>query len=73
MIVITTDGTSGFNFIQSDNPFWSLIRRLIKVPTKETIECQKYKPNIIAKKGIIDDLIIIDFNQMILKWFKHII
>ncbi len=54
MIAVTTNGPSGFNFVQSDNPSWSLIRRLIKVLIKETIECQKHKSNIIAKKGIID-------------------
>ncbi|CAG8667954.1 7669_t:CDS:2 [Funneliformis mosseae] len=48
----TTDGPGGFNFIQGDNgtgnPFWNLVRRIIKEPAKETIECQRPKPIVLA-------------------------
>ncbi|KAG1367738.1 putative Neutral ceramidase [Cocos nucifera] len=43
----TTDGPGAFDFKQGDdkgNPFWKLVRNLLKTPTKEQIECQKPKP-----------------------------
>eukprot|EP01018_Ginkgo_biloba_P019727 Gb_09001 [translate_table: standard] len=43
----TTDGPGAFDFKQGDdkgNPFWRLVRNLLKTPTKEQIDCQKPKP-----------------------------
>ncbi|GES91766.1 neutral ceramidase-like [Rhizophagus clarus] len=52
MVAGTTDGPGGFNFIQGDNstgdPFWRFFTSLIKQPTKETIECQRPKPIVLA-------------------------
>ncbi|XP_027940381.1 neutral ceramidase 1-like isoform X1 [Vigna unguiculata] len=43
----TTDGPGAFDFKQGDdqgNPFWKLVRNLIKTPGKEQIDCQHPKP-----------------------------
>ncbi|XP_057955051.1 neutral ceramidase 1-like [Malania oleifera] len=43
----TTDGPGAFDFTQGDvkgNPFWRLVRNLLKTPGKEQIDCQKPKP-----------------------------
>eukprot|EP01018_Ginkgo_biloba_P019685 Gb_04889 [translate_table: standard] len=44
----TTDGPGAFDFKQGDdevgNPFWKLVRDLLKTPTMEQISCQKPKP-----------------------------
>ncbi|XP_073006733.1 neutral ceramidase-like [Typha latifolia] len=43
----TTDGPGAFDFKQGDdtgNPFWKLVRNLIKAPGKEQIACQQPKP-----------------------------
>ncbi|GMG98297.1 hypothetical protein Nepgr_000137 [Nepenthes gracilis] len=43
----TTDGPGAFDFIQGDdkgNPFWKLVRDVLKTPGKEQIECQSPKP-----------------------------
>ncbi|KAI4306675.1 hypothetical protein L6164_029932 [Bauhinia variegata] len=43
----TTDGPGAFDFTQGDdtgNPFWRLVRNLLKTPTKEQRECQLPKP-----------------------------
>uniref|UniRef100_A0A0C9RQA8 Neutral ceramidase n=1 Tax=Wollemia nobilis TaxID=56998 RepID=A0A0C9RQA8_9CONI len=43
----TTDGPGAFDFKQGDdkgNPFWKLVRNLLKTPTEEQVECQKPKP-----------------------------
>lgn len=43
----TTDGPGAFDFKQGDdagNPFWRLIRNLLKNPDKEQIDCQHPKP-----------------------------
>ncbi|KAK7299873.1 hypothetical protein RJT34_10701 [Clitoria ternatea] len=43
----TTDGPGAFDFKQGDdqgNPFWKLVRNLIKTPGKEQIDCQRPKP-----------------------------
>ncbi|RIA84221.1 Neutral/alkaline nonlysosomal ceramidase [Glomus cerebriforme] len=52
MIAGTTDGPGGFNFVQGDNstgnPFWKITTGVIKQPTKETIECQRPKPIVLA-------------------------
>ncbi|KAK7333291.1 hypothetical protein VNO80_30056 [Phaseolus coccineus] len=43
----TTDGPGAFDFTQGDdkgNPFWKLVRDLLKTPTKEQIECHRPKP-----------------------------
>ncbi|XP_058099529.1 neutral ceramidase 2-like [Magnolia sinica] len=43
----TTDGPGAFDFKQGDdqgNPFWRLVRNLLKSPTKEQISCQHPKP-----------------------------
>ncbi|CAM8970388.1 unnamed protein product [Rhodiola kirilowii] len=43
----TTDGPGAFDFKQGDdkgNPFWKLIRNLLKTPGKEQIDCQYPKP-----------------------------
>ncbi|XP_047312584.1 neutral ceramidase 1-like [Impatiens glandulifera] len=43
----TTDGPGAFDFRQGDdkgNPFWRLIRNLLKKPGKEQVECQSPKP-----------------------------
>ncbi|GAU35662.1 hypothetical protein TSUD_255590 [Trifolium subterraneum] len=43
----TTDGPGAFDFRQGDdqgNPFWKLVRNLLKTPDKEQIECQQPKP-----------------------------
>lgn len=42
----TTDGPGAFDFKQGDdhgNPFWKLVRNLLKTPTKEQVDCQKPK------------------------------
>ncbi|KAK7387215.1 hypothetical protein VNO78_27812 [Psophocarpus tetragonolobus] len=43
----TTDGPGAFDFQQGDdkgNPFWKLVRDLLKTPTKEQIDCHRPKP-----------------------------
>ncbi|EOA12950.1 hypothetical protein CARUB_v10025932mg [Capsella rubella] len=43
----TTDGPGAFDFKQGDdqgNPFWRLVRNLLKNPTKEQVQCQRPKP-----------------------------
>ncbi|CAL0307334.1 unnamed protein product [Lupinus luteus] len=43
----TTDGPGAFDFKQGDdkgNPFWNLVRDLLKTPNKEQIDCQWPKP-----------------------------
>ncbi|KAE8770568.1 neutral ceramidase [Hordeum vulgare] len=43
----TTDGPGAFDFKQGDdkgNPFWRLVRNLLKTPGKEQVECQAPKP-----------------------------
>nr|KYP73521.1 Neutral ceramidase [Cajanus cajan] len=43
----TTDGPGAFDFKQGDdqgNPFWKLVRNVIKTPGKEQIDCQHPKP-----------------------------
>lgn len=43
----TTDGPGAFDFKQGDdqgNPFWKLVRNLLKTPDKEQIACQQPKP-----------------------------
>ncbi|KAF5470478.1 hypothetical protein F2P56_010991 [Juglans regia] len=43
----TTDGPGAFDFKQGDdkgNPFWSLVRNILKTPDKEQIDCQQPKP-----------------------------
>ncbi|XP_068668819.1 neutral ceramidase 2-like [Aristolochia californica] len=43
----TTDGPGAFDFKQGDdtgNPFWRLVRNVLKTPGKEQVECQKPKP-----------------------------
>ncbi|CAL5190815.1 unnamed protein product [Lathyrus oleraceus] len=43
----TTDGPGAFDFKQGDdqgNPFWKLVRNLLKTPDKEQIDCQYPKP-----------------------------
>ncbi|WVY92521.1 hypothetical protein V8G54_031609 [Vigna mungo] len=43
----TTDGPGAFDFTQGDdkgNPFWKLVRDLLKTPTKEQIDCHQTKP-----------------------------
>ncbi|KAI4305113.1 hypothetical protein L6164_028499 [Bauhinia variegata] len=43
----TTDGPGAFDFKQGDdkgNPFWNLVRNVLKTPNKEQIKCQQPKP-----------------------------
>ncbi|PNY00923.1 neutral ceramidase, partial [Trifolium pratense] len=43
----TTDGPGAFDFRQGDdqgNPFWKLVRNLLKTPDEEQIACQQPKP-----------------------------
>nr|XP_043621762.1 neutral ceramidase 1-like [Erigeron canadensis] len=43
----TTDGPGAFDFTQGDNtgnPFWKLVRNVLKTPGKEQKECQQPKP-----------------------------
>lgn len=43
----TTDGPGAFDFTQGDdtgNPFWRVVRDVLKTPDKEQVECQKPKP-----------------------------
>ncbi|KAF4372198.1 hypothetical protein F8388_005594 [Cannabis sativa] len=43
----TTDGPGAFDFKQGDdqgNPFWKLVRNLLKTPGKEQVDCQHPKP-----------------------------
>jgi len=43
----TTDGPGAFDFTQGDdkgNPFWRLVRDLLKTPNKKQIDCQHPKP-----------------------------
>nr|ATP85026.1 neutral ceramidase [Amorphophallus muelleri] len=43
----TTDGPGAFDFTQGDekgNPFWRLVRNLLKTPDKVQVECQLPKP-----------------------------
>ncbi|KAK2432055.1 Neutral ceramidase 1 [Trifolium repens] len=43
----TTDGPGAFDFRQGDdqgNPFWKLVRNLLKTPDQEQIACQQPKP-----------------------------
>ncbi|GAB4860059.1 Neutral ceramidase 1 [Ancistrocladus abbreviatus] len=43
----TTDGPGAFDFTQGDdkgNPFWMLVRDVLKTPGKEQVECQSPKP-----------------------------
>lgn len=43
----TTDGPGAFDFKQGDdkgNPFWKLVRNVLKTPDKEQVDCQKPKP-----------------------------
>ncbi|KAH9736307.1 Neutral ceramidase 2 [Citrus sinensis] len=43
----TTDGPGAFDFKQGDdkgNPFWKLVRNVLKAPSKEQVKCQHPKP-----------------------------
>ncbi|KAG9453271.1 hypothetical protein H6P81_006175 [Aristolochia fimbriata] len=43
----TSDGPGAFDFKQGDdkgNPFWRLVRNVLKTPGQEQVECQKPKP-----------------------------
>ncbi|KAL5973537.1 Neutral ceramidase 1 [Asimina triloba] len=43
----TTDGPGAFDFTQGDdkgNPFWKMVRNMLKSPNKEQIDCQHPKP-----------------------------
>ncbi|KAJ0083881.1 hypothetical protein Patl1_31179 [Pistacia atlantica] len=43
----TTDGPGAFDFKQGDdqgNPFWRLVRNVLKTPDKEQVDCQHPKP-----------------------------
>ncbi|GKV08000.1 hypothetical protein SLEP1_g19693 [Rubroshorea leprosula] len=43
----TTDGPGAFDFKQGDdagNPFWRLVRNLLKIPDKKQVDCQHPKP-----------------------------
>ncbi|KAJ3671037.1 hypothetical protein LUZ60_008463 [Juncus effusus] len=43
----TTDGPGAFDFTQGDdsgNPFWRLVRNVLKTPDKKQVECQSPKP-----------------------------
>ncbi|CAJ1960275.1 unnamed protein product [Sphenostylis stenocarpa] len=43
----TTDGPGAFDFTQGDdkgNPFWKLVRDMLKTPSKEQIDCHHPKP-----------------------------
>ncbi|XP_077214600.1 neutral ceramidase 2-like [Tasmannia lanceolata] len=43
----TTDGPGAFDFKQGDdkgNPFWRLVRNVLKTPGKEQVNCQSPKP-----------------------------
>ncbi|OMO86062.1 Neutral/alkaline nonlysosomal ceramidase [Corchorus capsularis] len=43
----TTDGPGAFDFKQGDdkgNPFWKLVRNLLKTPDKKQVDCQSPKP-----------------------------
>ncbi|KAG2673269.1 hypothetical protein I3760_13G082300 [Carya illinoinensis] len=43
----TTDGPGAFDFKQGDdqgNPFWKLVRNVLKTPDKEQVDCQHPKP-----------------------------
>ncbi|XVF05395.1 hypothetical protein REPUB_Repub05bG0168300 [Reevesia pubescens] len=43
----TTDGPGAFDFKQGDdkgNPFWQLVRNLLKTPDKKQVDCQHPKP-----------------------------
>ncbi|KAH9672706.1 Neutral ceramidase 2 [Citrus sinensis] len=43
----TTDGPGAFDFTQGDdkgNPFWKLVRNVLKAPSKEQVKCQHPKP-----------------------------
>ncbi|RZB51019.1 Neutral ceramidase 1 isoform C [Glycine soja] len=43
----TTDGPGAFDFQQGDdqgNPFWKLVRDMLKTPSKEQTDCQRPKP-----------------------------
>ncbi|GMI97150.1 neutral ceramidase 1 [Hibiscus trionum] len=43
----TTDGPGAFDFKQADdkgNPFWRLVRNLLKTPDKKQVDCQHPKP-----------------------------
>lgn len=43
----TTDGPGAFDFNQGDdqgNPFWKLVRNVLKTPGEEQVDCQKPKP-----------------------------
>ncbi|XVE79470.1 hypothetical protein DITRI_Ditri14bG0061500 [Diplodiscus trichospermus] len=43
----TTDGPGAFDFEQGDdkgNPFWRLVRNLLKTPDKKQVDCQHPKP-----------------------------
>ncbi|KAH1239706.1 hypothetical protein AAZX31_08G324500 [Glycine max] len=43
----TTDGPGAFDFQQGDdkgNPFWKLVRDMLKTPSREQIDCQHPKP-----------------------------
>lgn len=43
----TTDGPGAFDFKQGDdngNPFWKLVRNVLKAPSQEQVDCQRPKP-----------------------------
>ncbi|KAJ0575608.1 putative ceramidase [Helianthus annuus] len=43
----TTDGPGAFDFTQGDtsgNPFWKLVRNVLRTPSKEQKDCQQPKP-----------------------------
>lgn len=43
----TTDGPGAFDFKQGDdngNPFWKLVRNVLKAPSQEQVDCQHPKP-----------------------------
>ncbi|XP_020265586.1 neutral ceramidase-like isoform X2 [Asparagus officinalis] len=43
----TTDGPGAFDFKQGDdkgNPFWRLVRNVLRTPSKEQVACQQPKP-----------------------------
>ncbi|WOK91413.1 neutral ceramidase-like isoform X1 [Canna indica] len=52
----TTDGPGAFDFKQGDikgNPFWNLVRNILKTPSKEQETCQQPKP-ILLDTGEMD-------------------
>lgn len=55
----TTDGPGAFDFTQNDpgsrrNPFWLLVRNLLRPPSDEQVECHRPKP-ILLDVGEMED------------------